>query len=73
MGTRMKFPGRVQERQEFAATLAEKRATRTDTQQLAHLDATLGAGQGAVKERARLAARISNSRAAKPAKTVTEE
>ena len=46
-------------RQESAKKCAEARAERTDRQQLAHLDKLLGKNKGAIKERARLKARIS--------------
>lgn len=46
------------EKQGNATKLAEDRANRTDTEQLEHLDSILGQGKGAVKERARLKARM---------------
>jgi len=55
-------------RRDAVAERAALRATRTDEQQIARLDSILGDGQGAVKERARLASRIANRKAAKPAK-----
>jgi hypothetical protein len=45
-------------RQEKAVQLAAERAKRSPEQQLAKLDTLLGAGIGAVKERARLKAQI---------------
>jgi len=41
-----------------ATELREERNKRTDQQQLEHLDALLGSGQGAKKERDRLLSRI---------------
>ena len=46
-------------RQKAAVLRQEERAKRTPQQQLAQLDATFGAGQGATKERARLNKQIS--------------
>ena len=44
---------------------AEARASRTDEEQLAHLDKLLGKGVGAKRERARLAKRIADKQAKK--------
>jgi hypothetical protein len=44
-----------QERREEALTRQEERNQRTPKQQIQHLDKILGKGQGATKERARLA------------------
>ncbi len=47
---------RLQERQTSAAARAEK--VRTPAQQLQHLDTLFGVGQGAAKERKKLAAKL---------------
>lgn len=47
-------------RREVAEKNAELRAERTDEEQLARLDEMFGSGQGASKERARLAIRIAD-------------
>ncbi len=46
---------RLKERQEDALERQEARASRSNSEQIAHLDRILGKGKGAVKERARLA------------------
>lgn len=56
----------IKDRQDSAAALVEARSKRTDAQQLEHLDKLFGKGQGAVKERAKLKARIAEAK--KPAK-----
>ena len=48
-----------------AKKLAEERAERTDREQLDHLDSILGKGKGAVKERAKLNARLASGKAPK--------
>lgn len=57
---------RKRARQESALERQAERATRTPQQQLRELDRVLGAGQGAKKERAKLAALI-EAQAEKPA------
>jgi len=44
-----------QQRREEALSRQEERANRSPAQQIQHLDKILGKGQGATKERARLA------------------
>jgi hypothetical protein len=56
---------RRKEKQERGRKLAEERAERTDREQLDHLDSILGKGKGAVKERAKLNARIASGKAPK--------
>lgn len=68
-----KFPGgrygyRMEFRREEAQKRQDAREHRTPEQQLALLDSRLGAGQGARKERARLAALIETSNAEKARK-----
>ena len=60
MSTRRINRGRArrQELREQAQEMAECRASRTHTQQLKVLDERLGEGEGAAKERTRLAALI---------------
>ena len=53
------------EKRTKAKKLAEERAERTDREQLDHLDSILGKGKGAVKERAKLNARIVESKTPK--------
>ena len=53
------------EKREKAKKLAEERAERTDREQLDHLDSILGKGKGAVKERAKLNARLASGKAPK--------
>ena len=53
------------EKRAKAKKLAEERAERTDREQLDHLDSILGKGKGAVKERAKLNARIASGKAPK--------
>jgi hypothetical protein len=65
-GYRMKF------RKEEAQKRQDARNHRTPEQQLALLDSRLGAGQGARKERARLAALIEKSNAEKARKNRKE-
>ena len=55
-------------RQESAKRCAEERASRTDEQQLKHLDKLLGKNKGAKKERARLKNKIKNAKAKTPNK-----
>lgn len=50
------FPGRTQQRRDDAKKRQEERDKRTPEQQLAQLDALLGVGIGARKERAKLEA-----------------
>lgn len=50
------------ERRKQAEALAEERAKRTPEQQLARLDGMFGEGQGATKERARLAQQIADAK-----------
>lgn len=47
---------RLKERQEDATERLAARASRSNSEQIAHLDRILGKGKGAVKERARLSA-----------------
>ena len=49
-------------RRQSASDLKAKRATRTDEQQLAHLDKILGVNKGATKERARLKKNINKQK-----------
>ena len=56
---------RKREKRENARKLAEDRASRTDKEQLEHLDSINGRGKGAVKERAKLNLRIASQRAPK--------
>jgi hypothetical protein len=49
---------RRKQKQESGKRLAEERAGRNDREQLDHLDSILGKGKGAVKERAKLNARL---------------
>jgi hypothetical protein len=52
---RANFPETVKVRQEAALKRKEERALRTNQQQIEQLDRMFGPGQGAVRERARLA------------------
>lgn len=52
-------------RRKNAKEAAERRASLTDEQQLQRLDQLLGAGQGAQKERKRLALRIAEAKISK--------
>ena len=56
---------RKREKRENARKLAEDRASRTDKEQLEHLDSINGRGKGAAKERARLNLRMSVEKAPK--------
>ena len=56
---------RRKEKQDKAKRLAEERSERTDREQLDHLDSILGKGKGAVKERAKLNARIAAAKSPK--------
>jgi hypothetical protein len=72
-GSNRKFPGgrygyRMNFRREEAQKRQDARDHRTPEQQLALLDSRLGAGQGARKERARLAALIEQSNSEKARK-----
>jgi hypothetical protein len=69
--SRGEYPGgkhghRVPQRRIDAAERAEARSNRSPQQQLARLDALLGEGVGATKERARLAGQIANPPKVKP-------
>jgi hypothetical protein len=59
---------RRSEKQEAGKRLAEERASRTDREQLDHLDSILGKGKGAVKERAKLNARLTSGNKPTPKK-----
>tara|TARA_R110002110_G_scaffold26350_5_gene96984 strand:+ start:17084 stop:17308 length:225 start_codon:yes stop_codon:yes gene_type:complete len=72
MATRKNFPGRREIRQTEATERQEARNKLTDQQQLDSLNAMFGEGNGATKERARLARNIARSQAAKPAKVQAE-
>lgn len=54
----MNFPGRRSVRQEEAQARQAARAKRSHADQLAHLDSLFGVGQGAKRERARIAAAL---------------
>jgi hypothetical protein len=61
MVTRAKFPSRKNARRADAEQRAIARSKRSPQDQLNHLDALLGVGQGAANERARLAAAIATA------------
>ncbi len=64
----------AKDRQDSAEELAEERAKRTPAQQVKALDALLGKGKGAVRERARLKKTIAAAKAEKAkAKEAKEE
>lgn len=62
---RKNFEGRKNTNKKFALERQEVAKNRTPQEQLARLDAKFGAGQGAVKERAKLAKRIRDAEEAK--------